>query len=139
MLVTLGPVAAASARVWIRDARRLLDDVPVEHVLSADVAGTFATYLDTWADVAANEDEFRWEGDISAEQAEYLMHAFFRLAQHLADTLDERGYRYMSPEGDAFYQCLVTSVVDALEHESASSSEFSAHLRSFWPGLFDDP
>ena len=43
----------------------------------------------------------------------------------------------MTPDGDAFYANLVTSMVEALEQEGASSSEFSQHLRSFWPGIFE--
>ena len=144
MHVTLGPVPSDSVRAWVHDARSVLASMKTDPVdagepgvwLPPDVIETFTTYLDTW-EAAADEETFRWDGDLSAEQAEYLMHAFFRLAHHLSETVEERGFRFMSPEGDDFYRSLVTSMVVALEQEGSSSSEFSQHLRSFWPGIFD--
>lgn len=145
MHVTLGPIPSPSVRAWVTDARSVLEKMAAEPAepgqegvwLPADVVETFLTYLAMW-EKAASGDDFRWEGEIATEQAEYLMHAFFRLAHYLSETLEDRGYRYMSEAGDEFYRALVTSMVEALEHEGTSSSEFSQHLRSFWPGLFNE-
>jgi hypothetical protein len=36
---------------------------------------------------------------------------------------------------EAFYRALVAGLLTALDQEGDATSEFSEHLRSFWPGL----
>ena len=77
---------------------------------------------------------FTWEGEVPREEAEYLFHAFFRVATHLSAEAETRGPR--APEGsDRFYRCLVAGLLTALDQEGDATSEFSEHLRAFWPGL----
>ena len=94
-------------------------------------------YLDEWEKAAAGVDEVRWTAEIPADEAEYLSHAFFRIASNLANRADERGYTLAPPESEEFYRALVTSFLTALKEEGHGSDEFSEHLRSFWPGLED--
>jgi hypothetical protein len=138
--VQIGPVSSSSVTSWVGYARKALDDVLSEPGgegvwLPDDTVETFRKYLTTWEDEAATGDPFRWEAEIAADEAEYLSHAFFRVASHLAARADERGYTMAPPEGDEFYQALVESFLAALDSEGNSSQEFSEHLRSFWPGL----
>lgn len=137
--IHLGPVPSASARAWLSYARAVLGHVPTEAGidgiwLPADAVVGFEWFLDEW-EAAADEDEtFRWEGEVPREQAEYFFHAFFRLVNHLAARAEADGPQ-APPESGAFYQALVGSLLEALEHEGETASDFYAHLRDFWPGL----
>ena len=105
--------------------------------LPDDTVATFVHYLDEWEKAAAGVDEVRWTAEIPADEAEYLSHAFFRIASNLANRADERGYTLAPPVSEEFYRALVTSFLTALKEEGHGSDEFSEHLRSFWPGLED--
>jgi hypothetical protein len=138
--VEIGPVAAGSATAWVSYARKALDDVVGEPGsdgvwIPDDTVATFTAYLDQWEAAAQGVDEFQWASDIPADEAEYLSHAFFRIASNLANRADERGYTMAPPESEAFYRTLVSAFLAALDAEGQSSQEFSEHLRSFWPGL----
>jgi hypothetical protein len=144
VLVEIGPVTASSVTAWVGYARKALDEVVGEPGsegvwIPDDTVATFCTYLDTWEAEAARGDSFHWSSDIPADEAEYLSHAFFRIASNLANRAEERGYTMAPPEGEEFYRALVTSFLAALQAEGAGSAEFSEHLRSFWPGLERDP
>jgi hypothetical protein len=136
--VRLGPLETQSARAWIDYARTVLDAVSTEAGgdgvwLPADAVAGFERFLAEWTR-AAEADPFTWEGEVPREEAEYLFHAFFRVATHLA-TEAEAGGRRAPDESDAFYHALVAGLLTALDHEGEATSEFSEHLRAFWPGL----
>jgi hypothetical protein len=138
--VEIGPVSATSVTAWVGYARKALDEVVGEPGsdgvwIPDDTMATFAGYLDQWEGAAKGVDEFQWASEIPADEAEYLSHAFFRIASNLANRAEERGYSMAPPEGDEFYKALVVSFLAALDAEGPSSQEFSEHLRSFWPGL----
>jgi hypothetical protein len=141
--VQIGPVSATSVTAWVGFARKSLDEVADEPGgegvwLPEDTVATFVRYLDGWETAAAGDDEMRWAADIPADEAEYLLHAFFRIASNLAKRAEDRGYALAPPEGDEFYRALVTSFLTALDDEGHGSQEFSEHLRSFWPGLEEE-
>lgn len=143
MHLQIGPVPAASVTVWVGYARKALEEVVGEPGfdgvwLPDDTVQTFTRYLDDWEAAATGVEEMRWEHEVPAEEAEYLSHAFFRVASNLAARAEARGYSQAPPESEEFYRMLVTSFLHALEAEGQSSQEFSEHLRSFWPGLEDD-
>lgn len=143
MRVQIGPVSSGSVTAWVGYARTALDDVVTEPGgdgvwLPEDTVETFRKYLTSWEDEAASCEEFRWASDIPADEAEYLSHAFFRIASHLATRASERGYPMAPPESDEYYKALVEAFLGALDAEGNSSQEFSEHLRSFWPGLERD-
>ena len=137
--VQLGPLPSKGALIWIDYARQVLSSVPTEAGgegvwLPADAVAGFERYLDAWSDAAHESDSFAWEGEVAREEAEYLFHAFFRVATHLSAQAEASGP--MAPEGsDAFYRALVGGLLTALDQEGDATSEFSEHLRAFWPGL----
>ena len=144
MHVDIGPVSATSVMAWVGYARKALDEVVGEPGsddvwLPDDTQATFVTYLDRWEEAAVGVDEVHWSGEIPAEEAEYLSHAFFRVASNLANRADQRGFALAPPESQAFYRALVTAFLAALDAEGQGSREFAEHLRSFWPGLEADP
>lgn len=143
MQIRLGPVTASSVTAWVGYARKALDEILTgpggEGVwLPEDTADTFRAYLDAWEQEAVGQDEFRWSADIPADEAEYLSHAFFRIASHLSAKAEQQGHALAPPESEEFYQALVRSFLAALDGEGTSSQEFSEHLRSFWPGMEED-
>ena len=143
--VQIGPVSATSVTAWVGYARKSLDEIVDEPGgegvwLPDDTVDTFVHYLDEWEQAAAGVDEVRWASEIPADEAEYLSHAFFRIASNLANRADERGeadLRTPMRQSEEFYRALVTSFLAALKAEGHGSDEFSEHLRSFWPGLED--
>jgi hypothetical protein len=137
--VRLGPLASASAQSWIGYAEQVLSAVPTEAGsdgvwLPADAVAGFEQYLGQWSLAAERGPVFTWEGEIPREEAEYLFHAFFRVATHLSAQAEAS--EPMAPAAsEAFYRALVAGLLAALDHEGDATSEFSEHLRSFWPGL----
>jgi hypothetical protein len=140
--VQIGPVSATSVTAWVGYARKSLEEVVGEPGgdgvwLPDDTMATFMSYLDQWENAANGVDEMRWEADVPADEAEYLLHAFFRVVSNLANKAEERGFALAPPEGEEFYRALVASFLAALKEEGHGSEEFAEHLRSFWPGLED--
>lgn len=137
--VQLGPLPAVHVTAWIGYAREVLDAVPSEAGgggiwLPANAVAGFRRYLDDWARTADTKDPFTWEGDVPRDEAEYLFHAFFRVATHLSARAEHAGSQAPA-ESDPFYRMLVGGLLTALDQEGDATSEFSEHLRSFWPGL----
>lgn len=134
--MVIGPVSAASAIAWLDYADGVLDELrtmaPGECFTTPDVVEAFRAYLTSWR-TAAVGPELLWERDIPAEQVEYDVHAFQRVAEVLAARAAERG-RASPPEGDDFYLALLQGVLSALEAEGPSSASFAKHLAEFWPG-----
>jgi hypothetical protein len=135
----LGPIPVAGARDWLRYAREVVASVPDEPGgdgvwLPADAVAGFDIYLTAW-EAACDEDPFVWDGEVDRAEVEYLFHAFFRLVTHLAEQAERTGTVRAPPSSDAFYRTLVTGLLDALDRQGDSTSEFSEHLRAFWPGL----
>lgn len=140
MQVHIGPVPAASVSTWVAYARtaltQVVDEPGSEGVwLPEDTVGTFEDFLDSWEAAARTEDPVRWSADIAPDEAEYLSHAFFRIATNLAAQAEERGHSLAPAEGQEFYRELVRAFLGALDTEGHGSQEFAEHLRSFWPGL----
>jgi len=135
----LGPVPSASALAWLeyaaavlahdRVAPKLDDDTP------ADVTRSLMSYIAEWHEAAERTAEFHWRADVPSELAEYLVLAFYRIAQQLAEAAEARGAPLSPPEGQTFYVTLVSGLLDALANEGPGGAEFAEHLRSFWPGL----
>ncbi len=140
MDIDIGPVPVASATAWIGYARAVLKgyglgDVPVDDEVGTEVVDRFRQYLDDWERIAKKGGDFKWSADIDLEQAEYLVHSFYRLANRAAAAAEQRGSRLMPPEGEAFYASLVMGLLDALEGAGTPAAEFAEELRLFWPGL----
>ena len=139
--VDIGPVAASSATAWIDYARAVLggygldDDEPVDTHVGSEVVASFRHYLDEWARIAERGGDFKWSTEIDLEEAEYLVHAFYRVATRANAAAEARGRFYMPPAAEAFYMSLVYGVLDALESAGTPAAEFAEELRQFWPGV----
>ena len=137
--VRLGPLPSESVHSWIGYARDVLDAVPTEAGgdgvwLPADSVAGFEHFLGEWARAADAAVTFNWEGELPREEVEYLFHAFFRVATHLSARAETEGP--MAPaDSEPFYRALVGGLLTALDQEGDGTSEFSEHLRAFWPGL----
>jgi hypothetical protein len=143
MRVQIGPVPAGSVTMWVAYARTVLAEAmtrPGKHAvhLSPEAIEGFESFLDQWDEHARAGGDFVWIDDVNAEQVEYLAHAWFTLAGALAEEADARGFPLAPSEGEAFYQSLVSAVLDALAREGRSLLEFSEQLRTDWPGLKGD-
>jgi hypothetical protein len=102
------------------------------------VAAGFSGYLEEWSDAAASDDVFVWEGKAEPEEVEYLLHAWFKLAQAVAEQREQDpSVASPPPEGHVFYTTLVSTLLNALRAESRTTAEFAEHLAPFWPGLND--
>jgi hypothetical protein len=143
MRVQIGPVPSGSVTMWVAYARTVLAEAitrPRKHAvrISPEAIEGFESFLDQWDDHARTDEEFLWVAEVNPEQVEYLAHAWFTIAAALAEEADARGFPLAPSEGEAFYQALVTAVLDALAHEGRSLLEFSEQLRTDWPGLKSD-
>jgi hypothetical protein len=137
--VRIGPVPAASTVAWVRYARAVLagatnHDEPLPGV-EPDSVEEFSAYLDTWEAEAAGGDPFIWAGELEPERLEYLTHCFLRIVDHLSASASARGSVEAPLEGEAFYQALVSGIINALAAEGDSAGAYSEDLRSRWPGL----
>ncbi len=131
--MAVGPVSSASALAFIGYARDVIDRGAAAGDLPPDVSGAFADYLTEWEGLARTGPEFTWVTTVPVEVAEYLVHAFYRLALRLADAARATGPA-SPPAGRPFYELLVDGLLDGMAGEGASAAEFAEHLRSFWPG-----
>lgn len=135
----VGPLPSASALAWLDFAASVLssdqgtltpgDDIP------GDVVESFVSYIGEWHEEATRSPEFLWTADVPEEVAEYLVLAFYRIAQRLAKGAEGRAEPLSPPAGQTFYVMLVQGLLDALAAEGPGPAEFSDHLKSFWPGL----
>ena len=142
--VQMSPVASTSALAWCGYARKALheavDDPATPIDLPPDVIPALERFVDDWEQRAAEGPTLTLAFEISSGEAEYLTHAFFRIADYLSDRAKARGFDDAPEEGEAFYNALVEAVIDALEHgEDDSTAEFADYLRAFWPRSSEVP
>ena len=132
MHVQVGPLPAASARVWLAYAT----DVVAENMrsLPIQVAAQFSAYLQEWSEAAEGE-VFLWEGKAEPEEVEYLLHAWFKLAHSVVSEREAAGQELGPPEGRVFYSGLVNTLLNALKSENRSTAAFAEEVGPFWPGL----
>jgi hypothetical protein len=140
--VELGPLPSGAVLAWVAYAQAILTELRVEGSslprVPPDVLQEFDRYLEQWQAVARAGEVFRWSGQAEAEEVEYLLHAWFNLAQFLSNHEGAGGPR--SPaEGQLFYDAAVTALLDGLRAEGRESTTlFADHLGAFWPGRQPD-
>ncbi|MEJ7585686.1 MAG: hypothetical protein WKF43_16755, partial [Acidimicrobiales bacterium] len=127
MHVDVGPASAESAAAFVDYAGNVIDKGGGD--LPPDVVDAFRGYLSEWRTLAEKGAAFHWDTDVPADIAEYLVLAFFRLAQRLQETAETYG-RAAPPEAEEFYRLLVAALLDGLIDESQASAEFAEHLRA---------
>jgi hypothetical protein len=132
--VQIGPLPNDSARAWLTYARGVVGSMSKQ--LPIQVAASFAGYLEEWQEAAAEGDTFMWEGKAEPEEVEYLLHAWFNLANYIVAQRELTGGEPQAPEeGQVFYRALVNALLNALRTENRATAEFAENLAPFWPGL----
>ena len=128
--VVVGPVSSASALAWVEFARSVLADRG--DALPSDARDAFVGYMAEWEQLATHRATVEWQALVPVEVGEYLVLAFYRLAQQV--DADRPGPEAVVPEeATPFYLALVDGLLDAMAEAGAGSAEFSDHLRGFWP------
>lgn len=123
---------------FARFARGVLHDEGPGAGVPSDAASSFDTYIEEWSALASSgAGDVTWTGQAEPEVVEYLVYAFFRLAQEVDEATGRVG---VVPVAAApFYRLLVGALLTALEGDVDSRAEFAAHLREFWPGDHEIP
>lgn len=133
MDVTVGPVAASSARAFADYARRVLSGAGAGADVPSDAAQAFLGYIEEWEEVSLTSEEMVWTAEAEPEVAEDIIYAFFRLARALDEA--SRATGAMAPaEAEPFYRALVAGLLKALEGEGERRADFASSLRASWPG-----
>lgn len=134
-------MAVESATAWLARAREVVDELehlaPDECFATPEVLGIFDGYLAAWEACARDAGlggVFLWEAEVAAEEAEYHLHAFQKVADLLAARRERTGVNRAPDEGEAFYLALLRGVLAALGAEGPSHAAFAQHLSEFWPG-----
>jgi two-component system chemotaxis response regulator CheY len=135
MQISFGPVPAESARVWIENARIVLDGVraagdalPVE--LPADIEAAFRAYLDEWDEIAARDEPFEWAADIDGDHARHLIVYFFSLLSLDDELWAAHSLPFTPPEAQPFIDALSNAVIEAL---AAEDEEVGPSIAASWP------
>jgi CheY-like chemotaxis protein len=133
--ISFGPVPAESARVWVENARVVLDGVrragdelPVE--LPPEIESAFRSYLDEWDAVATREDPFEWSADIDRDHARHLVVYFFSLLSLDDELWAQHGLPFTPPEAQPFINALSDAVISAL---AAEDEEVGPSIAASWP------
>ena len=135
MRLSIGPLPATSARIWIENARIVLDGVrkagdalPVE--LPAEIEAAFLAYLDEWDAIAQQGDVFEWSADIDADHARHLVVYFFSLLSLDDELWAEHSLPFTPPEAQPFIDSLSNSVIAAI---TAEDEEVGPSIAASWP------
>ena len=140
MHVKVAPVPSSSALIWIEFARGALTEVLADPEraggITPEVEVQMTDLLDSWEASAREGPTLLLTFDIPRDDAEFLVHAFLRLADRWTNEADQRGFDVSPQEGDDFYGALVDAVIAALEKaEDVSGTEFGETLRTIWPRI----
>lgn len=111
--ISIGPVPAESARVWLEGARQTMAVVRSRETLGVPVPvmDAFDRYLDDWSLVAG--DLFHWTDRVDQEMLRHLAAHWARLA-NIARDQPESGITTAQPAGEAFFSALATGMANAL-------------------------
>ena len=134
MHVEVGPVPSASALAFADFAEDVLAVRGEE--LPEDVRTAFRGYVAEWRAAGATSTTLTWQTEAPLEVGEYLVHAFYRLAQRI-DAARPDDTPIVPLDASPFYQALVRALLAGMDDAGAGSAEFADHLRGFWPGRED--
>jgi hypothetical protein len=130
-------VPSASALAFMDYARGALREAvegPDAIAIAPGVDRMIEDFIDEWEDQARQGPTLSLSIEISAEQLEFLSHAFLQISEWATTRADERGFDVSPPEGDEFYAALSDATIAALEFSgNDSSTEFASVLRQNWP------
>ncbi|MCP3853271.1 MAG: hypothetical protein GY745_20780 [Actinomycetia bacterium] len=137
MLLELGPIRAANAIAWIDYASETLG-VGFEEFRArgfrGDALAPWITLVQRWAEAArdlADDDEFRWSGELPDDQGEFLTWALHQFLH--------RSFGGIAPDGveqelrAPFNRMLSLALLDGLTEAGGACRELSEQLRLTWP------
>jgi hypothetical protein len=138
VLLMVGPVPPASVLAYVKVARDSLStlqgDPRLAGTLTDDLLARFESLHDEWERIAeAGGSEFCWQQELEVEEAEWIIHGFFRVIEVIA--ADGGPPQPLRDEVAAFYTPLVTSFLDAIERQGETPGAFASNLRLTWPFL----
>jgi CheY-like chemotaxis protein len=139
MHLSLGPLPAESARVWVENARIVLDGVraagdalPVE--LPSEIEAAFRHYLDEWHAIAERAESggapFEWSAEIDRDHARHLVVYFFSLLSLDDELWAAHSLPFTPPVAQPFIDALSNQVIAEL---AAEDEEVGPSIAASWP------
>ncbi len=112
--ISIGPVSAESARIWLDGARQTMAVVRSKEILGVPVPvmDAFDRYLDDWS-LELSGDVFLWTDRVDQEMLRHLAAHWARLV-NIARDQPESGITTAVPAGEAFFSALATGMAEAL-------------------------
>jgi CheY-like chemotaxis protein len=121
--ISVGPVSAEAARVWIPNTRAIVGafvanpDV-VGATIPADIVELFESFFDEWEAVAAGGEEFRWVARAPIQDVKRIVSYWATIDAMTDEQLEQLGVAWSPPEGQPFFQALTTGILETLQrHE----------------------
>lgn len=112
--ISIGPVPAESARVWLEGARQTMAVVRSKDSLGVPVPviDAFDRYLDEWS-LEMTGETFFWSDRVDQEMLRHLAAHWARLV-NIARDQPEVGIAPDSPAGEVFHSALIVGIAAAL-------------------------
>jgi CheY-like chemotaxis protein len=134
--VHVGPVDANAALVWIENTKRILDALRrhpevLDEPVPDDVFEAFASFLDTWQEVATTNTTFSWVARAAPAEVNHLVESWAVIDRLTDDGLQTLGCAWSPPEGAPFFSALAAGVLEALDSH-AETRRLADLLRPTW-------
>jgi CheY-like chemotaxis protein len=134
--VRLGPVAGEAARVWVANTKTIIDAVAahpdvLDEPIPDDVLELFRSFLDQWADIAGDADEFRWVARASPADVERVVSSWAAIDRMTDDDVARLGVHWSPPQGEPFFHALTEATLDALQRHD-DTARLAARLSEQW-------
>src|SRR5262249_47910539 len=123
--VRVGPVASASALVWINNAALILGAVRahpdvLDYPIGEDVFDSFEQFLTSWRDIAGTNESFVWTARSTTDEVKRLVESWGAIDSVPGAQLAGVGCGLCAPEGHAFFEALSSGVLTSLEKNEAT-------------------
>ncbi|MEX2393773.1 MAG: response regulator transcription factor [Actinomycetota bacterium] len=119
--ISVGPVSAEAARIWIANTRAIVEsfvanpDV-VGATIPADILELFESFFDEWSAVADGGEVFRWVARAPIQDVKRIVSYWATIDGMTDEQLEQLGVRWSPPEGQPFFQALTTGILETLQH-----------------------
>ncbi len=143
MLLELGPYQSEEAARWTKFARRVLleiqNDTSLEEQISDDVITLWRMYVNDWATAAERQasagQPFRWQVELEAEVAEFLLHALDKCwhSVELEDRISTEDVKL----NHGFTMHVVKAFVDGLADQGQGCDHYIAQVLASFGGSLD--
>lgn len=134
--VRVGPVASEAARIWVANTAQILEalrrrpEVLAEPV-PVEVLDLFARFLDTWSQVAREQEIFTWVARTTPSEIQRLVEYWAAMDRLADEDLARLGCQWSPPEALPFFHALTAAVIEALDAH-AESRELAHSLAAQW-------